>query len=224
MHNYVIPDSVKERVLRRKGRPISIEKIDTAHAALIVVDMQNHFVAEGFPSEVAPARDVVPNINRLAKALRQAGGTVVWIQTTATGALEHWGRHHQYGLTPEVKARRLASLAEDGEGFKLYPALEPAAIDPRVKKIMFSALIQGSSNLQSVLAERNIDTLLIAGTTTNVCCESTARDAMMLDYRVAMLSDASATKFDQEHAASLNNFQLFFGDVMTTDEAIARIA
>jgi ureidoacrylate peracid hydrolase len=223
MHNYIIPDSVKSRVLRRKGRPISLEAIEPARAALVVIDMQNHFVAEGFPSEVAPARDIVPNINRLARAMRAAGGTVIWIQTTATGALEHWGNHHQYGLTPEGKNRRLASLDEKAEGFQLYPALEPLPGDLRVKKIMFSALIQGSSNLQLVLKQHHIDTLLIAGTTTNVCCESTARDAMMLDYRVAMLSDASATRHDEDHAASLNNYQLFFGDVMTVDEAIARI-
>jgi len=65
--------------------------------------------------------------------------------------------------------------------------------------------------------------VLIAGTATNVCCESTARDAMMLDYRVVMLSDANATWTDEEHAATLNNFGLFFGDVMTADEVIGRL-
>jgi ureidoacrylate peracid hydrolase len=68
-----------------------------------------------------------------------------------------------------------------------------------------------------------IDTLLIAGTATNVCCESTARDAMLLDYRVIMLSDANATWTDAEHAATLDNFLLFFGDVMTADEAIGKL-
>ena len=58
---------------------------------------------------------------------------------------------------------------------------------------------------------------------TNVCCESTARDAMMLDYRVVMLSDGNASLTDEEHAASLNNFLIFFGDVMTADEAVARL-
>jgi ureidoacrylate peracid hydrolase len=56
-----------------------------------------------------------------------------------------------------------------------------------------------------------------AGTATKVCCESTARDAMMLDYRVIMLSDANATLTDEEHTATLNSFLLFFGDVMTVD-------
>ncbi len=224
MHQYIIPESVKERVLRRKGRPVSIEAVDTERAALVVVDMQNHFVAKGFPSEVPLARTIVPNINRIAGAMRAAGGTVVWIQTTAAGALEHWGNHHKFGLRPEVRDRRLASLAEDAEGFKLYPMLEPWPADLRVKKIMFSALITGSSPLHEILTGRGIDTLLITGTTTNVCCESTARDAMMLDYRVAMLSDACAAQTDEEHCAALNSFQLYFGDVMTTDQTIGLLA
>lgn len=224
MHPYSVPDHVRQRVLQRKGRLLSLDAVDCARAALVVVDMQNYFVAPGFPSEIPAARDVVPNINRMAAAMRASRGTVVWIQTTATGALETWGNHHKYGMSPEVAARRLATLAEDAEGFRLWPALEPAPADLRVKKIKFSAMLPGSSNLHDVLQRRGIDTLLVAGTTTNVCCESTARDAMMLDYRVAMLSDATAARTDEEHAASLNTFHMFFGDVMTVDEASARLA
>ncbi len=192
-------------------------------AALVVVDMQNHFVAPGFPSEVPAARAIVANTNRMGSAMRAAGGTVIWIQTTSVGALEHWGNHLRHGLRPEVAQRRQASLAEDAEGFKLYRELATSPTDLRVKKIKYSALIPGSSNLHEVLTRGGIETLLIAGTTTDVCCASTARDAMMLDYRVAMLSDANATWTDEEHAATLNNFNIFFGDVMTTDEAIARL-
>jgi ureidoacrylate peracid hydrolase len=74
------------------------------------------------------------------------------------------------------------------------------------------------------LRDRGVESLLIAGTLTNVCCESTARDAMMLDYRVIMVSDCNATLSDETHAASLNNFVIYFGDVMTTDEATTRLA
>ncbi len=159
-------------------------------------------------------------INRLARAIRTAGGQVAWVQTTASGALEHWANHHEYRLTPEQRAARLASLDEGAEGFKLFPALEPLSGDLRVKKIKYSAFIAGSSDIDGQLKSRGVETVLIAGTATNVCCESSARDAMMLDYRVIMLSDANATWTDEEHAATLNNFMLFFGDVMTADEAI----
>jgi ureidoacrylate peracid hydrolase len=223
MHKYVAPQSVKDRVLRRQGKLISHDTIEAGRTALVVVDMQNYFCAEGFPAEVPLARAIVPNINRLAKAMRAKGGTVVWIQTTSTGALEHWSNHHKYMLTPERARRRLAGLDEASEGFKLFPQLEPLAADLRVKKIKYSALIQGSSDLDAQLKSRAIDTQLIAGTATNVCCESSARDAMLLDYRVIMLSDGNATWTDEEHAATLNSFMIFFGDVMSTDEAIGRL-
>jgi ureidoacrylate peracid hydrolase len=223
MHCYVVSNAVKERVLRRQGKLVSHDEIDAARAALVVIDMQNHFVAEGFPAEVPLSREIVPTINRLARAMRIAGGQVVWVQTTATGALEHWANHHKYMLTPERAAKRLASLDEGAEGFKLYPALEPLPNDLWVKKIKYSAFISGSSDIDTQLNSRGIDTVLIAGTATNVCCESSARDAMMLDYRVIMLSDANATWTDEEHTATLNNCLLFFGNVMTTDDAIGRL-
>jgi len=224
MHRYVVSDAVKKRLLHRQGKLLSHDEIDAARTALIVVDMQNHFVAEGFPAEVPLSREIVPTINRLARAMRAAGGQVVWVQTTATGALEHWGNRHKYLLTPERAAERLASLHEGADGFKLYAALEPLPNDLRVKKITYSAFIAGSSDIDAQLRSRGIETVLIAGTATNVCCESSARDAMMLDYRVIMLSDANATWTDDEHAASLDNFMLFFGDVMTADEVISRLA
>jgi ureidoacrylate peracid hydrolase len=223
MHKYVIPDPVKKRVLRRQGKLLSHDTIDAGRTALVVVDMQNYFVAEGFPLEVPMARAIVPNINRVAKAMRAAGGTVLWVQTTAVGALELWGNFHRHMLTPERSRIRLESLDEAAEGYKLFRTIEALPTDLFVKKVKYSAFIAGSSDIDTQLKRRGIDTLLITGTVTNVCCESTARDAMMLDYRVIMLSDGNASLTDDEHAASLNNFLIYFGDVMTGDEAIARL-
>jgi ureidoacrylate peracid hydrolase len=96
--------------------------------------------------------------------------------------------------------------------------------DLRVKKATYSAFMPpGSSDIDAQLKSRGIESVLITGTATNVCCESNARDAMFLDYRVIMLSDGNATWTDEEHAVTLNNVMLFFGDVMTTDEAIAKL-
>ena len=223
MHRYVVSDAVKARLIERQGKLSSRDTFDAARTALVVVDMQNHFVAPGFPAEVPLSREIVPNINRLARAMRAAGGTVVWIQTTAAGGLEQWSNYHRFMLTPERRQKRLASLDEAAEGFKLYPALEVLPDDLRVKKIKYSAFIAGSSDIDAQLKSRGIDSVLITGTATNVCRESSARDAMMLDYRVTMLSDANATWTDEEHAATLDSFLLFFGDVMTADEAIGRL-
>jgi ureidoacrylate peracid hydrolase len=218
-----MPDSVKARVQRRQGKLISHDTIDAGRTALVVVDMQNFFVAEGFPLEVPLSREIVPNINRLARAVRAAGGAVVWIQTSSAEALTRWANQHRHMLTPERVQTRLAGLSEASEGFKLYPALEALPGDLRVKKATYSAFMPASSDLDVELKKRGIDTVLITGTATNVCCESSARDAMLRDYRVAMISDGNATWTDEEHAGTLNTFAIFFGDVMTTDEALARI-
>jgi ureidoacrylate peracid hydrolase len=90
-----------------------------------------------------------------------------------------------------------------------------------VEKNRFSAFIQGSSDLAQVLRSRGLDTVLITGTVTNVCCESTARDAMMLNFRTIMISDGNAAVTDEDHNASLCAFYLTFGDVMSTDAVIA---
>jgi ureidoacrylate peracid hydrolase len=89
-----------------------------------------------------------------------------------------------------------------------------------VEKNRYSAFIQGSSDLADVLRARGLDTLLITGTVTNVCCESTARDAMMLNFKTVMVSDGNAAVTGDDHNASLIAFYLIFGDVMSTDFAI----
>ena len=223
MHRYVLPEWVKQRILRRQGKLFSNETIAAARTALVVVDMQNYFCAEGFPAEVPLSRAIVPNINRLARAMRAAGGTVVWVQTDSAEALTRWGNHHKYMLTPERVQKRLAGLDAKAEGFRLFGELEAAGGDLRVRKTTYSAFMPGSSDLDAQLKARGIDTVLITGTATNVCCESSARDAMLRDYRVAMISDGNATWTDEEHAGTLNTFAIFFGDVMTTDEALTRI-
>jgi ureidoacrylate peracid hydrolase len=77
--------------------------------------------------------------------------------------------------------------------------------------------------MNTALRRRGVESVLITGTATNVCCESTARDAMMHDYRVVMVSDGNASFTDEEHATTLNNILSFFGDVLTTDEVMARL-
>src|SRR4051812_3235842 len=119
MHRYVMSDSTKERLLRRQGRLTGQEQFDPGRTALVVIDMQNYFVAEDFPGEVPLSRQIVPTIDRLVGAARAAGATVVWIQTTACGALEHWSNYHRHMLTPERKTMRLESLDESSEGFFL---------------------------------------------------------------------------------------------------------
>jgi ureidoacrylate peracid hydrolase len=93
-----------------------------------------------------------------------------------------------------------------------------------VKKNRFGAFVPGLSDLHSILQSRNVDTVIITGTATNVCCESTARDAMMMNYKVIFVSDGTATFNDDEHNATLGIMLAMFADVMSTDEVMTRLA
>ena len=105
-HAWHIEDREYRRQEERRGRRFAYTGLDPARTALVVVDMQNYYVAEGYPNESPNARAIAPNINRMAAALRAAGGRVVWVQTDSAQALARWGNHHKYKLTPENAARR----------------------------------------------------------------------------------------------------------------------
>jgi ureidoacrylate peracid hydrolase len=106
-------------------------------------------------------------------------------------------------------------------GQRVWRDLRIAEDDLHVVKNRYSALVPGSSQLERVLRSRGLRNLLITGTKTNVCCEATGRDAMMMDFRVVMVSDCLAALSDEEHQASLETFIQQFGDVMNSEEVLA---
>lgn len=224
MHPVEIPPEITERLLRRRGKVHVFEEIDPVRTALIVIDMQNAFMEPGMANEVPVAREIVPNINRLAAAFREAGSPVAWVQTALAGADGlRWAHFFEHIVGGEFAELLTEQLAEGSHGHQLWPALDVRPDDLLVGKNRFSALIHGASDLESRLRERGVDTLVIVGTLTNVCCESTGRDAMMLDFRTILVSDANATRSDAEHLASLINFIQVFGDVHPTDEVISMV-
>jgi len=222
MHTLSIPQSVVTRVIERRGREHIYENLDPARTALVVVDMQNAFMLPGVAHALCPmAEKIVPNINRLAQAVRETGGTVVWIKTTfKEDALQSWSTYFEM-VSPQHGAKRVEALTAGSKGHQLWDSLEVRAQDLIVEKNRFSAFIQGSSDLAEILRRRGLDTILVTGTVTNVCCESTARDAMMLNFKTIMVSDGNAAVTDADHNASLCAFYLTFGDVMSTDMLIA---
>ncbi|MCC6949803.1 MAG: cysteine hydrolase [Bradyrhizobiaceae bacterium] len=194
-----------------------------ATTALVVIDLQNVFMLPGMPLEVSLARAIVPQVNRLAGAVRDAGGTVVWVQMTSDGNFDGWSRW--YDRAPPEHRDEVHRLLQRGEhGHALHAELDVQRNDLKIEKTRYSAFIQGSSGLDRALRARGIDTVVVVGTLTNVCCESTARDAMMLNYKTIMVSDATATLSDEVHNATLANILGFFGDVRSTDELIAEFA
>ncbi len=223
MHALSIPPHVRERVVRRAGRPHPFDAMEPAKTAFVVVDMQNYFVKPGFQGEVPMARAIVPTVNRLAAAVRELGGHVVWIKNATNGTRESWSVFHDWLMTPDRRDRRYASMESGHEGHALWPELDVRPEDAQIVKKRFSAFIQGSSDLEAYLRGRGIDTVLIGGTATHVCCESTARDAMMLNFKTVMVADVLATYDDETQNASLAAFYSNFGDVQTADEAIAAL-
>ena len=106
------------------------------------------------------------------------------------------------------------------DGHALWSGLDVRAEDLRVRKRRFGAFAPGASDLHAVLQERGIDTLIITGTASQVCCESTARDAMMLNYKVFFIADGNATYNDEEHNATLSAMAHTFCDVVDADVVI----
>jgi ureidoacrylate peracid hydrolase len=221
MHAVSIPQSVIDRVIERRGREHVYDDLAPAKTALVVVDMQNAFMLPGVAHSLCPmAEKIVPNINRLAAVVRATGGTVVWIKTTFTeAALRDWSAYFEM-TRPERVKKRIEALTAGSLGHQLWPELDVRSDDPIVEKNRFSAFIQGSSKLAQLLHERGLDTVIVTGTVTSVCCESTARDAMMLNFKTLMVTDANAAATDQDHNASLVAFYLTFGDIMSTDRLI----
>ena len=223
MHKSHILQKHIDVVTRRNGKPHSITSFDAASTALVVIDMQNYYMLEGHAACSAGAPDIVPNVNRLTTAVRAAGAKVLWARNIAKPEMfESWSVRYD-AFTPERCQSRLTDLSSDGLGYQFWPELEILPNDIQFDKLRYSALVPGASNLEEILGEHGIDTIIICGVATNVCVESTARDAMMMNYRVLMVSDCCATDSDEEHNGTLNNFYRHFGDVQSCDETIAML-
>jgi ureidoacrylate peracid hydrolase len=225
MHDTKIPDAVlAEARDRRGGKRFAFDPLEPQKLALLIVDMQVFFVQPGENGSTTYAEQIVPNINRLAEAVRRTGGTVIWITSNfGDNIAEDWSVLMRHIYAPSRSQVVIENLQEGGAGFPLWPDLKVEADDWHIEKDRFSAFIQGSSNLEDRLREAGLDTVAVTGTLTNVCCESTARDAMMLNFKPLMITDANAANNDADHNNSLAGLARVFVDLMSTDELIARL-
>ena len=212
---------IVERVVARRGKLHLFDRLDAKRTALLVIDMQNAFVAPGAPIEVPAARAIVAPINRLAAGLRRRGVPVIWVMHENQQGGRDWAGFFDAFVAPGRREQAAAALEAGSPLQALWPELEVAPEDLRVAKNRYSAFIGNASLLEGILRQRSLDTLLIAGTKTNVCCECTARDAMMLDFKVVLLSDCTAALSDEEQRATLENVIQQFGDVRSSGEALA---
>ncbi len=221
MQTFHVPPDLERRLVARRGRLHPYESFPGGKTALLVVDMQNFFMKSGERMAAAGSESIVPNVNRLARAIRKAGGIVVWIQATVEDP-DSWTTFHDL-VRPDTLKYRAQSLGRGGEGFQLWPELELKSEDRRVVKNRYSAFLQGASDIEQVLRGAGMEYVLITGVATNVCCESTGRDCMMRGFKTTMVSDGNASFTQGEHEAALLNFISHFGDVQSTDEVISRL-
>jgi biuret amidohydrolase len=189
---------------------------EPATTALIVIDMQNSFVAEGGTYETPPARDMIPRLDRLIAFAREHDMPIVWTQS------DHSAPHSGIMLKKFPTIREDRELWKGEPSFELYPAMvQPAPGEFRVVKHKYDAFWE--TDLDAILRNSGVETVIIVGTATNICCESTARSAFFRDYQVVFLSDCTASFDPDMHEAALKTIDVFFGRVLTSDEALAEM-
>ncbi|MGA8707970.1 MAG: isochorismatase family cysteine hydrolase [Steroidobacteraceae bacterium] len=221
MHKIALDSELLRRLQAERGGRLHIfDDIDPARTAHLVIDLQNGFMEPGAPVEVPVAREIVPTVNAISRAVRTAGARNIFVRfTTPREALETWSSFYcRFPLATRLAHQ--AAFAPGSHFWQLWPQLDVRDDELRVDKGRFAAFIPGTCDLHQLLQSRSIDTLIVTGTLSNCCCESTARDAMQFNYRVIFVSDGNAALSDAEHNATLNNMCALFADVMTAAEVI----
>jgi ureidoacrylate peracid hydrolase len=184
--------------------------------ALLSIDLQNCFVEGSAPRGL----EVLGRVNRLAVACRSAGIPVFHVRHALALA-------DDFGVLGEMFPGVEEMLDRDSVTAALHPALVIDERDVLLEKPHFGAFY--GTNLDQQLRARGIDTVVVAGIETNVCCETTAREAMVRDFRVLFMSDGTTTggvpglSVEEVQTASLATVGMFFAQVLTVDEMIDRI-
>lgn len=187
-------------------------------SALLVIDMQNDFVREGAIMEVPEARRQIPQIKKLIACCRELNVPIIYTMHVLDP-----------NLCPlEVKKLPLlqkTGMREGTEGVKIIDELAPFPTDHIIKKRRFSAFYNTELDivLKNIRGPGQIDTVIICGTLTNVCCESTARDAFFRDYKVIFGSDVNSALDEKSHKATLHNIEKIFGRVMDSEALMAAL-
>lgn len=208
-HPSGIPEKIVQKVMARRGRLHAFESIEADRTALVVIDLDTATVESN-----DECQRIVPGVNELARAVRSADGVVAWV-------LSHMPvmpRHFAAILGVELATKYFNDGQPGGAGTTLWHALDRAADDPLAVKSGASAFFPGKCNLKEQLDPLGIDTLLITGAVTNVCCESSARDAVELEYKVILVSDLLSGHAHGLHEATLATFYRIFGDIRPAAE------
>lgn len=195
------------------------EKVDPRHSAVIVVDVQNDFChTEGFIRklgiDVSASQAMVPHLENFIEEARKSKVEVVFVQAIYNNQYLG-GPFKEKDLKAGLKDER---CVEGSWGAGFYK-VDPLPSETVIQKHRYCPFV--GTEFGKVLQEKGIKTLILTGVTTNVCVESTARDAFMRDYYVVFLNDCTATYSQEAHESTLSNIRRHFGVVVGSGEVVA---
>jgi ureidoacrylate peracid hydrolase len=204
-----------------QSRPADSWSITTKNTALIVVDMQNIWVHPRGARYLPVSEDIVPKIQELLRFGHSNQIPVFYLHTTKRRDLA------DVGIFADIKPQTHDpddqwSNFENTPGAEFYELTKPTVEDIVVKKFRYSGFY--GTQLENLLRALGRDTIAITGVATNVCCDSTARDGAMRDFKVLFLSDCNASFSQEEQDATLRNFDKHFGVVMDSKALMAKLA
>ncbi len=189
-------------------------RIDSKKAAFVIIDMQRAFLEPGSPVECAEARDFVHRLNELTALCRRVGVPVIHVFQAIRQDLS------DIGLLAEIRPRTDSEweAIEGRKGAEFYKGINIGKGDYIVKKVRYSAFIPGSSRLEPLLRGLGRDSLIVCGVVTDICVMATAIDAMMLDLRVFLVGELTATLSEERQRVALKVLGRHFARVMTFEQ------
>ncbi len=187
-------------------------ELDPARTALVSIDLQRGIAAG--PVAPHPASDIVARAAEMARALRAAGGTVVLVRVTPSADWRD-ALHPLTDTPPWTPAPQPADWAE------IHPELGPVAGDIVITKRQWGAFYGTELDLQ--LRRRGVDTILLAGISTNVGVESTARDAYERGYQQVFVEDAMSARSADDHEHTVRSVFPRIGRVRSTADVLAAL-
>ena len=193
-------------------------KLDAKTTALLVIDMQNEFVEAGAHYTAHPTSlEIIPNVDRIVSFAREHSMPIVWTQS------DHSFPYGGLMLRKYPPIAKEKVLWGGTRSFEMYPNMsQPVQGEYRVVKHKYDAFF--GTDLEITLRNLKVESLIITGISTDVCCESTARSAFFREFQVAFISDSTTTFNPEAHQATLRAIDTFFGRVMTTSELLNELA
>ncbi|WP_175873019.1 isochorismatase family cysteine hydrolase [Burkholderia sp. BCC0397] len=188
--------------------------VDPRRVALLIVDMQRDFVDVDAPIACPGAPDIVPAIQRLARAARDAGMPVIYTRESHRRQKVDFGLELEYGETEHC--------VEGTPGIEIVDALTPDESDYVLVKRRYSGFF--ATDLDLLLKGLGVSTVILTGVATDVCVRATAQDALQLDYRVLVPRECVAGTTVARHAAALDHIGYVLGRVLPLDVVIAHLS